>query len=198
LAGLSDRSATKATRSQYLRHAQQALAKVPVGAQPEALSLEVVVRMRLFSHGDSELEKAECLEWLVGLNGDEGRMDQLNARGKSLCYIVVGMALISYSSSHYATRTAAPIEQLQRGARLCTHSLLTANSNWAEYTGFLKFYACGMFSLTLTKISISYVAPDVTNDRAIVSRVLGQGGEILEAWHAAYSFSDFHLRVRVY
>ena len=104
--------------SQYFRHALRALAKIPAGTEPKALSLEVEVRQRLFTFGDGkQQEKAECLEWMVDLNGDAARMGQLDARGKSMCLAVVGLALISFSGSHYATRTAAPIEQLQRGAR---------------------------------------------------------------------------------
>jgi hypothetical protein len=41
-----------------------------------------------------------------------------------------------------------------------------------------------------------YVDGDVTNDGAIVSKVLGQEGGHLQAWHALYSFCDHHLRAR--
>jgi hypothetical protein len=191
---LNIHSATKASISQYLRYALQALAKVPAGTQPEALSLEVMVRSAVSMVGDNEQEKAGCLEWLVELNGDEARMDQLNARGRSLVHLASGLALISFSSSHYCTRTAAPIEQLQRGARSYLQYDVTGYSGWEERTGFLKWYSYCQLSSPLTYISISYIAADVTNDRERVSKVLGQEGEKLEAFHSLYSFT-YHIRV---
>jgi hypothetical protein len=43
-------------------------------------------------------------------------------------------------------------------------------------------------------LSICYVANDVTNDKAIVSKVLGLAGEKLQAYQTTYSFADFHMR----
>ena len=150
----------------------------------------------MFSMGDSQQEKDDCLAWLVDLNGDEARMNQLNVRGKSMCHAAVGIALISFSSSHYCTSIAAPVEQLQRGARSYLQYTLTGYSDWAEHTGFLKWYLYSMLVTPLSWASICYIEPDVTNDRAIVSKLLGQGGEKLQAWHESYSFStDLHLRV---
>jgi hypothetical protein len=187
--------------SQYFRHALRALAKIPAGTEPEALSLEVEVRQRLFTFGDQQQEKAECLEWMVDLNGDAARMDQLDAQGKSMCHAVVGLALMGFSGSHYSTRTAAPVEQLQRGARSYLQYTLTGYSNWDEHTGFLKYYAYGQLCSPFTLLTTAYVASDVTNDRAIVSKVLGPEGEKLQAWHVEYLFSDlrlqWHLRVTI-
>jgi hypothetical protein len=197
--GYGDQSASKTITAQYFRNAWHVLAKVPAGTQPEALSLEAVVRQRVFATSDNQQEKAECLEWLVDLNSDEARMNQLNARGKSLVWASVGVALISFSSSHFCSRTAAPIEQLQRGAWLYLQYALTGYGDWAERTGFLQWYSYGQLSTPLTGISICYIAPDVTNDREIVSNVLGKEGEKLHAWHSSYtcSFAEFHLRVSI-
>jgi hypothetical protein len=142
-----DQSATQASKNLYLRHAWQALAKVPTGTQLGALSLEVDIRYRVYAMGGNEEEKAECLDWLVDLNGDKTRMDELTARGKSQIYVAVSLALISFTRSHYATKSAAPLEQLQRGARLSLQYSLTGYSDWAEHTGFLKWYRMSMGNL---------------------------------------------------
>ena len=122
-------------------------------------------------------------------------MGQLNARAKSLVSFLLGAALLGCTSSHFATRTAAPIEQLQRGARSYLQYAVTGYSDWAEHTGFRKWYAYGQLSTPFSMMSMCYIAPDVTNDRAFVSKVLGQEGELLQAYHESYSFVDFHLRV---
>ena len=120
----------------------------------------------------------------------------LRADQSSITLLITG-----FSGSHYSTRTAAPIEQLQRGARSVLQYALMSYGNWDEHTGFLKFYAYGQLCSPFTHATISYVASDVTNDRAIVSKVLGPEGEKLQAWHAEYSFSDlrlqWHLRVTI-
>jgi hypothetical protein len=194
-----DQGATKRTKAQYLRNAWQALAKIPAGTQPGALSLEVMVRHRVTITSYSQQEKAECLDWMVALNGDEARRGQLDARATGAAVGTVCMALIGFSASQYCTRAAAPIEQLQRGARLTLQWAETCYGDWAEHTGFMRWYSYGQLSMPLGLLSISYVAADVINDRAIVSKILGQEGEKLEAFHALYSFSNFrlqwHLRV---
>jgi hypothetical protein len=43
---IGDQTATKTSRSQYLRYEWQALAKIPAGTQPGALSLEAMARYR--------------------------------------------------------------------------------------------------------------------------------------------------------
>lgn len=191
---IGDRRATKSTRSQYVRHARQVLAKIPAGTQPEALSLQAVACSKAFLMGDNEQEKTECLGWMVDLSGDEARMDQLNARGKSMLHACVGFALLGSSSCHYCTKTTAPIEQLQRGAQIYLQYALTGYGDWSEHTEFLEWYKYGQLTTPLSFMSVCYIAADVTNDRAIVSKVLGQEGEKLEAWHSAYSFSH-HTRV---
>jgi hypothetical protein len=57
-------------------------------------------------------------------------------------------------------------------------------------------YEYGQFVMPLVLTSISYIAPDVTNDKSVVSKLLGREGEHLLAWHASYSFDECHLRVR--
>jgi hypothetical protein len=185
---------SKGTRAQYFRHARQALAKIPAGTQPGALSLEVVSGVRVLAFSANQQEKAECLKWMADLSGDEERMGQLDAQGKAQYYFAVSGALILFTSSHYCTRAAAPIGQLKRGARLFLQYGLIGYSDWAERTEFLKFYAYGHFTLALTLTSICYINSDVTNDRAIVSKLVGQEGEKLRAWHATHSL-DFHQRV---
>ena len=122
-------------------------------------------------------------------------MGQLNAQARSLEHAAVGTALITFSGSHYASRTAAPIEQLQRGARSYLQYAVTGYGDWAEHTGFRKWYAYGQLSTPFSQMSMCYIAPNVTNDRALASKVLGQEGELLQAYHELYSFGDFHLRV---
>jgi hypothetical protein len=78
---------------------------------------------------------------------------------------------------------------------MCLQFSLTGYSDWAERTGFQKWYSYGQLCFPLTSMSICHLAPDVTNDRAIVSKLVGQEGEKLEAWHATHSFLDNHLRV---
>jgi hypothetical protein len=194
-----DHTTTTDTKVKYLRNARQALAKVPAGTQPGSLSLEVEVCGRVSAFSNNNQEKAECLEWMVELNGDGSRTDQLNAFARAICFFTVGAALIGFTSSRYITRTAAPIEQLQRGTRLILQWSLIGYGDWAEHTGFLQWYHYGQLSMPLGLFSICYVAPNVTNDREIVSKILGQEGEKLEAFHALYSFSNFqlqwHLRV---
>lgn len=105
-----------------------------------------------------------------------------------------GVLLVLRWLASVVVTTCTPIEQLpllsscsvELGYFGSLHSPGTATG----LTGFQKFYAYGQFSGSLTFVTICYVAPDVTNDRAIVSKVLGQEGEKLEAWHAAYSFDE--------
>ena len=106
----------------------------------------------------------------------------------------MSFSLLSWGSSHYATNKAAPIEQLQRGARNFLQYGLSY-SDWQTYTGFTSWYKQGQSTATLAYVSINYVAPDVSNDQEVVSQMLGQAGEKLCSWHNSYSFSAFHQRV---
>ena len=86
---------------EFSRCAVQALDRIPSGSQSGALALEADIRTWLMMYSD-KATKDDCLEWMMLLEGDPTRFNQLDPLKKSFVEVTVGHSLIGYRviSSH--------------------------------------------------------------------------------------------------
>ena len=92
----------KSQFGEFSRCAVQALDRIPSGSQSGALALEVAIRNPLMMFSDNKATKDDCLEWMMLLEGDPTRFNQLAPTQKSLVENTVGQSLIGKNviSSH--------------------------------------------------------------------------------------------------
>ena len=92
----------KSQFGEFSRCAVQALERIPSGSQSGALTLEADIRSFLMMFSDIESTKDDCLEWMMLLEGDPTRFNQLDPLKKSFAEVTVGQSLMGYRviSSH--------------------------------------------------------------------------------------------------
>ena len=81
---------------EFSRCAVQALERIPSGSQSGALTLEVEIRTALMIVSDIESTKDGCLEWMMLLEGDPTRFNQLDPMNKARVETTVGQSLIGF------------------------------------------------------------------------------------------------------
>ena len=86
----------KSQFGEFSRCAVQALDRIPSGSQSGALALEAKIRTFMCLNSGIESTKDDCLEWMMLLEGDPTRFNQLDPMNKARVETTVGQSLIGF------------------------------------------------------------------------------------------------------